>query len=145
MGSLGRSLSFWDHNTSGSVRKKLVQLRSDLESIRSQSIGVGPSREERSLMKEISKLLSREELMEKQWSRVDWLHEGDRNTSFFQAKARERAKSNRINALIWEDGTVVTDQKDIENVATAFYSEIFSRQEVLRAEPVLDCVPDSAV
>jgi hypothetical protein len=40
-------------------------------------------------MAEISELLSREEAMEKQRSHVQWLRDGDSNTSFFQAKSKE--------------------------------------------------------
>lgn len=50
-------------------------------------------------MARISELLSREEIMEKQRARIDWLKEGDRNTAFFQAKSRERVRVNRISAL----------------------------------------------
>lgn len=50
-------------------------------------------------MAKISELLSREEYMERQRSQIDWPKEGDHNTSFFQAKAKERANTNRINAL----------------------------------------------
>ena len=65
LGELSRSLSDWDCTTFGSVRKTLAQLRKDLERIRGQSIGAGPPNEERHLMKQISELLSREEVMEK--------------------------------------------------------------------------------
>ena len=65
LGELSRSLSDWDCATFGSVQKTLAQLRKDLELIRGQSIGAGPPNEERHLMKQISELLSREEVMEK--------------------------------------------------------------------------------
>jgi hypothetical protein len=89
-------------------------------------------------MSMMSELLSREEIMMKQRSRLDWLKEGDRNTSFFHSKARERAQTNRILALRKEDGTVVTAQKDLESEAMAFYSRLFTRQEELDPGPILD-------
>ena len=50
--------------------------------------------------------------MEKQRARLEWLKEGDRNTSFFQAKAKERARSNRITSLMREDGVTVMEQAE---------------------------------
>jgi hypothetical protein len=92
-------------------------------------------------MAKIAELLSREETMEKQRSRIEWLKEGDRNTAFFQTKSKERARTNRINALRLEDGAVVSTQEEIETAALAFYSSLFTRQEVLDPGLVLDCVP----
>lgn len=141
LNQVGSSLLAWDHTTFGSVRKKLIQLRKELEFVRGQSIGAGPSREERRLMKELSELLSREEEMEKQRSRVEWLREGDRNNAFFQAKSREQAKSNHMSALKRNDGIVVTEQEEIEAVGKCFYSELFTQQEFLDVVSILDSVP----
>ena len=141
LGRIGSSLSAWDQSTFGSVRIKLAQLRKELEKVREQNIGCGPTRSERRLMKEISKLLSREEAMEKQRSRVEWLREGDRNTAFFQAKSKERAKSNRIVALNCPDGSLATEQQELEKVTREFYSDLFTGQENLELEPILDHVP----
>lgn len=91
LGTLGRSLGDWDH-VFGSVHKKLAQLHRELERVRGQSIGSEPSGEERRLMKEISELLSREEMMKKQRSRIDWLKEGDHNTSFFSKPNQKRER-----------------------------------------------------
>jgi hypothetical protein len=72
-------------------------------------------------MSQISELLSREEIMEKQRSRLDWLKDGDRNTALFQAKAKERSRRNKINSLQCDDGVLVTRQEDIELCAMEFY------------------------
>lgn len=93
-------------------------------------------------MSRMSELLSREEIMFKQRSRLDWLKEGDRNTAFFHAKSRERAQTNRISALRKEDGTAVTSQEDMETEAMDFYLRLFTRQEELDPGPILNCVPE---
>ena len=61
-------------------------------------------------MARISELLAREETMEKQRSRITWLKEGDRNTKLFQAKSKERAKTNQIVGLWSTEGVLVTEQ-----------------------------------
>lgn len=82
-------------------------------------------------MSRMSELFSREEVMERQWSRIEWLKDGDRNTAFFQAKSRERARTNRISALRRDDGSIAISQEALETTALEFYSTLFTRQEVL--------------
>ena len=71
----------------------------ELETVRQLTMSSGPTSRERQLMSCISELLAREEIMEKQRSRITWLKDGDRNTKMFQAKAKERARCNKISAL----------------------------------------------
>ena len=79
--------------------------------------------------------------MEKQRARLEWLKEGDRNTSFFQAKAKERARSKRITSLMREDGVTVMEQAELEDLAKAFYTNLFTAQDVLELEGILQHVP----
>jgi hypothetical protein len=58
-------------------------------------------------MRRIAEILSREDIMEKQRSRVDWLADGDRNSAYFQAKARGIAKQNRISCLREESNNTI--------------------------------------
>lgn len=135
------SLCCWEQNVFCSVRKTLASLRHELEQVKGQSLGVGPSWRQRQLMSRISEMLSREEIMERQGSRLDWLEDGDCNTAMFQAKSRARAKRNKILALKRDDGSVATKQEDLEVIATDFYKEPFSAQDNLSPELVLDHVP----
>lgn len=79
--------------------------------------------------------------MEKQRSRLSGLKDGDRNTKLFQARSKEQAKCNHINALWSTNGALVTDQKDHEDLANDFYKELFSAQDDLNLEGVLAHVP----
>lgn len=126
LGRVQSSLQEWEYTVFGSVTRELARLRSELEDERNRTFYSGPSRRERRLMSNISELLAREEIMAKQRSRIIWLEEGDRNTEFFHAKSKERAKCNHIKALRNAEGILVTDQKDIEGLANNFYMELFT-------------------
>lgn len=117
------SLRGWERDQFGSVRHDLSSLRRKLEEIRARSLHTGPSREEQEIMRQLAEVLAREEIMEKQRSRVDWLQAGDRNTGFFHAKARQRARTNKITALKWPDGSICTDQYELECLVADFYKK----------------------
>jgi hypothetical protein len=67
------TLQTWERDQFGSVRNELHILRRRLEDTRARSFYAGPSREKREIMRRLAELLAREEIMEKQCSRVDWL------------------------------------------------------------------------
>jgi hypothetical protein len=104
LGVMQDNLKSWEGTNFGSVRKDLVSLRCRLEAIRRNNLHSRPIREERVVVRRLAEVLAREEIMVKQRSRIDWLREGDRNTGFFQAKLKQRARSNRIAALKRADG-----------------------------------------
>jgi len=141
LGSLQSTLTRWGREEFGSVKNELQKLRQQLEAVRSRTIHNGPAHEERRLMAKLSEMLAREEAMEKQWSRVLWVHEGDRNTGFFQAKARNRARTNRITAIQRQDGTICENQEELEAMAAAFYQNLFLAQENTDPALVTRAVP----
>jgi hypothetical protein len=118
----------WGRTEFGSVCKELHQLDSRLEDERKKNLFSGPSQEERQIMSRLAEILAREEIMEKQWARVDWLQAGDQNMSFFKAKVKQRARTNRIAYLKRDDGFLCMDPVEIESMAIIFYAGLFSAQ-----------------
>jgi hypothetical protein len=81
--------------------------------------------------------LAREEVMEKQRSRVDWLCDGDRNIGFFQAKAKQCTRVNKIITLKRADGTYCSQREELEAMTTEFYQRLFTAQDNTRPEELL--------
>lgn len=69
-------------------------------------MATGYSREEKEVENRLYEMFEREEIMAKQRSRIDWLREGDRNTSFFHARASARRRTNKIKVLRRVDGSI---------------------------------------
>lgn len=97
--------------------------------------------EERSVERQLYEWFEREEIMARQRSRVDWLCEGDRNTSFFQARASTRRRTNKISSLTWEDGSVCKNQYELKGMVQSFYEDLFSTEPCVSRDAVLDSTP----
>ncbi|KAK3220321.1 hypothetical protein Dsin_014291 [Dipteronia sinensis] len=85
-------------------------------------------REERlKLMGELWKCLRREEQTWRQKSRINWLMEGYKNTSFFHSVANGRRRRNLISELTI-DGVTVTDPSCIRSEIFGFFKEHFKQE-----------------
>src|SRR4051812_22876135 len=110
------SLKDWSRATFGSVRKKIRQLEGKIRDIREQELTEDSMRKEKELEHELCELFEREEIMVKQRSRVEWLQEGDRNTSFIHARATARQKTNKIDMLLHADGSKCEARDEINRM-----------------------------
>jgi hypothetical protein len=72
---------------------------------------------------------------------MEWLKSGDKNTEFFQAKAKACGRTNRIRALRFGDGSLDTDQGNLEKMSSDFYRNLFIAQEQLQPELICQYVP----
>jgi hypothetical protein len=80
--------------------------------------------------------------MARQRSRVEWLREGDRNTSFFHARASARKRTNKISMLTRDDGSKCESQAEIKGLVHSFYENLFSSDEPCASvDTVLDAIP----
>lgn len=79
--------------------------------------------------------------MARQRSRVDWLKEGDRNTSFFHARASARRRNNKINFLRKADGSKCEDPEQIRCMVYDFYATLFTSEPSYTIDAVLEAIP----
>ncbi|OMO59710.1 reverse transcriptase [Corchorus capsularis] len=125
-----------------SLRERIDELSKKLNKIS----GVGGhvrNSEEVELREEINRLLEEEESFWLQWSRVNWLSEGDRNTSFFHAQASKRRKKNSIEQLEGENGRLSDDPVEIQDIASAYFKKLFISSGSKHYDEILEAVNPS--
>ena len=92
-------------------------------------------------IQEFSQRDQQEELYWSQKSRVKWLQEGERNTSFFHKSVIHHKQNNQLTRLQTKEGHVVETQEELERTVNSFFSTLLeepdedreaSQREVIR-------------
>ncbi|CAL9000066.1 unnamed protein product, partial [Prunus brigantina] len=94
----------------------------------------------RRLEVDLKKELQQEEEYWKLKSRVQWLHEGDKNTKFFHSKVVVRRRINQLKGLEDHMGTWHREASDIRRIAESYFQELFTSGDPMGAKEILDCV-----
>ena len=131
----------WNSSVFGQVKKEINRLQTELERLRSIPDRVGPSEAEVNITQKLTEWYHREEIMQKQRSRIQWLSAGDSNTRFFQQKASKRRKKNRIERLQLPDGSLCEDVEQLKVHSVNFYKALYTSERTMGMERVLSCVP----
>lgn len=71
-----------------------------------------------------------EEFFWEQWARVNWLKNGDRNTSYFHQVAIQRQVHGRIKELEVANGESISTTEKMLNLASKFFGDLFSASEI---------------
>ncbi|KAA3462805.1 reverse transcriptase [Gossypium australe] len=91
--------------------------------------------------------IDKEERYWEQRARSNWLQLGDKNTSFFHKHASQRRRINRIRGLQRVDGSLATNEREIEEVARSYFFDLFESRGVGDVEHILSginsCISDS--
>ncbi|KAL9690018.1 hypothetical protein QQ045_010411 [Rhodiola kirilowii] len=122
----GRALDKWNNEKFGRVGKRIRNLKAELEAVRRLDRDSETIAKEADLVQEIDEWRLREEILWRQRSRAEWLREGDRNTSFFHAKASQRRKSNLISKLQNKEGSWITQEEQMGELIKEYFTDIFS-------------------
>jgi hypothetical protein len=126
------SLKKWSYDKFSAVSKELSKIRKRMEEIEMQGPGA-LSQELHTLWTRMDELLYREEMTWLQRSRIAWLKEGDRNTSYFHRKAAARVK-NKINLLKRENGQTTKNKSEMEEMTRTFFIQLYSADQGVSPE-----------
>ena len=91
--------------------------------------------------KELQALQHNNEIYWAQRSRTNWLQHGDKNTSFFHARANGRRKKNTIQGLFDNSSTWHTEESNILSIATDYFQNLFSTSNPTPSTDILDNIP----
>ncbi|KAK1549712.1 hypothetical protein Q3G72_006607 [Acer saccharum] len=141
---LKKALKSWNWEVFGDLNSAIVGKCAELHSIQEDLSNRGFSDDlfmaEVSVHSELDVLLRRQECFLRDRSRVRWLRDGDRNTSFFHASIKRRQYRNAISTLSI-NGVLSEDRLTIKDHIISYYSDLFC-SDVSRVGRDLSIVDD---
>ncbi|XP_072073777.1 uncharacterized protein [Arachis hypogaea] len=117
-------LVIWQRSSLSNSKKQIDEITKQLEEMRASGLMGGLEIME--LEQKLDRAYLNEELYWKDKSRIKWLKEGDKNTSFFHEKFKARSKKNKIWRLKAENGEWTTSNATIAGVAEEYFKGIFT-------------------
>ncbi|XP_041011398.1 uncharacterized protein LOC121255187 [Juglans microcarpa x Juglans regia] len=103
-----------------------------------QSTGIGDHLiQMKRVQKEVEVSLAVKDLKWRQRAKQHWLKHGDKNTQYFHMQASQRRKTNAIQSVEDTWGRVVTEQTDIGDVFTRYFSSLFTTSHPSKFEECL--------
>ncbi|KAL4281246.1 hypothetical protein GQ457_03G036790 [Hibiscus cannabinus] len=123
------TLTSWNSNNFGHIGQRKRRILSRLRGIDnyfSSRSSTYLSTLENSLKAELDVVLEQEESLWLQKSRCKWFCDGDRNTKYFHACARERKRVNTISALRKEGEGWCEEQIGLRQIAVSYYASLFT-------------------
>ncbi|XP_050290016.1 uncharacterized protein LOC126728194 [Quercus robur] len=133
-------LEAWNKEEFGHVGRKNFELQQKLEWLELQPSSSGMIGELRATRANLNSWLEKEDEMWRQRSRLNWFQGGDRNTSFFHAKASTRHQKNYIDGIVDEQGRWQEDELKIEEVAVAYFEKLFTSNKPDEFSEILHAV-----
>ena len=137
-------LQAWNWDEFKHVGKEIAWLQKLLEYLEMQPTSLDVIENMRKTRVELNCWLQKEAVMWKQRSRVDWFREGDRNTSFFHAKASSSFQKNLIEGFLDLNDVWQEEEAEIKKVFMEYYSELFSSANPIDFDEILEAIQPKA-
>lgn len=119
-------LTAWNKSKFRHVGRKISNLQSRLEGLELLPASIEQIRELKNTRIELNCWLEKEDEIWRQRSRLNWFQNGDRNTSFFHAKASAHQKKNYMEGLMDANDVQWEDDTRMEEIVVDYYNNLFS-------------------
>lgn len=130
LGELGKHLCSWVKDNRGRRLKRKDYLKSRLDKLKKED----PLEDMLENIMEVKLMLNMEankkELFWEQRARTNWIHMGDRNTSFFQKSTTQRRQRNMIKKLEDGNGYMVEGDIGLLSLASSFFKDLFASKPI---------------
>ena len=124
----------WNKTQFGNIFSRKKNIMAKLNGIQ-RSIAIIPSsflcNLENELLKELDNVLSQEEELWALKSRVNWMIQGDRNTSFYHVSTLVRRKRNQIMAIKDTCGEWIFEESTVKEYIRSGFASIYSTSLVI--------------
>ncbi|XP_039038589.1 uncharacterized protein LOC120176174 [Hibiscus syriacus] len=140
VGKLGDRLSTWKWVRRGQEKRDERRIRSHILRIDSGPVSDESCEQRRKALVELKDIMDKGEKFWLQRSRVAWLKDGDRNSTFFYSRANGRRKNNWIEGEESEGGIWCDKLEDIFGVATRCFSSLFRSSESAPDDEILQAI-----
>lgn len=128
----------WGQDFTGNFKKRIDQCKKVIK-ITKGRMDTDAIQINQRATKELTKILTQQEIFWKQRSKQLWLKEGDKNSKFFHAMARARRKNNQIQFLLNEEGEQVDWEGGLQNQMIDYFYNLFASAES-NWQPVIRCI-----
>ena len=119
----------WNKTQFGNIFSRKKNIMARLNGIQ-RSIASRPSaflcNLENELLKELDSVISQEEELWALKSRVNWMIQGDRNTSFYHVSTLVRRKRNQIMAIKDTCGDWIVEESEVKEYIRSGFVDVFS-------------------
>ncbi|XP_056688793.1 uncharacterized protein [Spinacia oleracea] len=128
---LSADLQTWNKDMFGNIFKQKRTLLARIAGVQKLLV----ERKDRGLMKlearlrrDLDEVLDREEAHWYQKSRVEWIKNGDRNTTFFHLSTIVRRWRNKIAAIKGNKGDWVFDSQSVKDIIVGYFTDLFTEE-----------------
>ena len=122
-------LKKWNRLHYGNIFREKALAQEDLDGvtrrISEEGVIVELLQEEAQAIKLLEEWELREELFWKQKARIEWLQEGDKNTTFFFNSMKARRHGNSISRLVNDRGDHLSSFLDMSREAVKYFEYLF--------------------
>ncbi|KAL0456837.1 UNVERIFIED_CONTAM: putative mitochondrial protein [Sesamum latifolium] len=127
--AVGAQLSQWRRRYGREAQDRIKHLEASLTTLNRTTLSPSVKEKQQTTKAELTKLIIQEEVYWKQRSKVLWLKEGDRNSSFFHAKASRRHQNNSVRKLRRSDGSWAVSGEEVQQCITEYFQHLFTSSQ----------------